>query len=109
MKELDSTQALLDSTIELVDSVIQDDSEEEVFFGKRSDKEALGGLKKCRYYNFILTASIVCLVLRRDTMESQAQLPTGGLNRRQLKDSCPSLTEMGVEVNIKHGGRKTPS
>ena len=69
MKELDSTQALLDSTIELVDSVIQDDSEEEVFFGKRSDKEALGGLKKCRYNNFILKASIVCLVLRRDTME----------------------------------------
>ena len=69
MKELDSTQALLDSTIELVDSVIQDDSEEEVFFGKRSDKEALGGLKKCRYYNFILTASIICLLLRRDTME----------------------------------------
>ena len=69
MKELDSTQALLDSTIELVDSVIQDDSEEEVFFGKRSDKEALGGLKKCRYYNFILSASIFCLILRRDTME----------------------------------------
>ena len=69
MKELDSTQALLDSTIELVDSVIQDDSEEEVFFGKRSDKEALGGLKKCRYYNFILPASIFCLILRRDTME----------------------------------------
>ena len=53
----------------LLTRVIQEDSEEEVFFGKRSDKEALGGLKKCRYNNFILTASIVCLVLRRDTME----------------------------------------
>ena len=47
MKELDSTQALLDSTIEIVDSVLQDSSEDEVFFGNQSSKEATG-LKKSR-------------------------------------------------------------
>ena len=42
MSELDSTQALLDSTIltpDMVDSVAQDSEEEEVFFGQVSDKE----------------------------------------------------------------------
>ena len=42
MKDLDSTQALLDSTIstpEIVDSVLQDEEEEEVFFGNKSQKE----------------------------------------------------------------------
>ena len=39
MKELDSTQALLDSTIEIVDSVLQDESEDEIFFGTTYQKE----------------------------------------------------------------------
>ena len=94
----------------LLTRVIQEDSEEEVFFGKRSDEEALGDLKKCRYYNFILTASIVCLVLRRDTMECSGSASDWRSHQWEaVKDSCPSLTETGVEVNIKHGGRKTPS
>ena len=45
MKELDSTQDLLDSTIEMVDSVVQDSSEDEVFFGKKSSKEVTGQKK----------------------------------------------------------------
>ena len=43
--ELDSTQALLDSTIEIVDSVIQDSSEDEIFFGNQSSKEVKGSKK----------------------------------------------------------------
>ena len=39
--ELDSTQALLDSTIEIVDSVMQDSSEDEVFFGNKSSSLCL--------------------------------------------------------------------
>ena len=45
--ELDSTQDLLDSTIEIVDSVVQDSSEDEVFFGSKSSKE-VKGLQKSR-------------------------------------------------------------
>ena len=43
--ELDSTQDLLDSTIEIVDSVVQDSSEDEVFFGNKSTKEVAGSKK----------------------------------------------------------------
>ena len=42
MADLDSTQVLLESTIstpEMIDSVYQDESEDEVFFGKVSSKE----------------------------------------------------------------------
>ena len=43
MKVLDSTQALLDSTIpEIIDSVCQDSEEEEIFFGNKSEKEMKG-------------------------------------------------------------------
>jgi len=43
MKILDSTQALLDSTIpEIIDSVCQDSEEEDIFFGNKSDKELKG-------------------------------------------------------------------
>ena len=51
MSELDSTQALLDSTIltpDLVDSVAQDSEEEEVFFGQVSDKEKKKSTKNKR-------------------------------------------------------------
>ena len=44
---MDSTQDLLDSTIEIVDSVVQDSSEDEIFFGNKSSKEETG-LKKSR-------------------------------------------------------------
>ena len=44
MADLDSTQVLLESTIttpEMIDSVYQDESEDEVFFGKVSSKEMM--------------------------------------------------------------------
>ena len=43
--DLDSTQALLDSTVanpRFIDSVYQDESEEEIFFGEVSSKEKKG-------------------------------------------------------------------
>ena len=48
--DLDSTQALLDSTVatpRFVDSVYQDESEEEIFFGEVSTKEQRGKNSKC--------------------------------------------------------------
>ena len=48
MEDLDSTQALLDSTIPtptIVDSVAQDSEEDEIFFGQVSDKETRKGKK----------------------------------------------------------------
>ena len=48
MEDLDSTQALLDSTIPtptIVDSVAQDSEEDEIFFGHVSDKETQKGKK----------------------------------------------------------------
>lgn len=50
--DLDSTQALLDSTIPtptVVDSVVQDEDEEEIFFGQITDKEKRWGSKSKRY------------------------------------------------------------
>ena len=49
MNDLDSTQALLDSTIqtpEIVDSVFQDEDEDEVFFGNKSQKESKNQIKR---------------------------------------------------------------
>ena len=54
--DLDSTQALLDSTIPtptIIDSVVQDEEEEEIFFGQVTDKEKKYGSKSKRY-NFEL-------------------------------------------------------
>ena len=48
MEDLDSTKALLDSTIPtptIVDSIAQDSEEDEIFFGQMSDKEKLKGKK----------------------------------------------------------------
>ena len=50
--DLDSTQALLDSTIPtptIIDSVVQDEEEEEIFFGQVTDKEKKYGSKSKRY------------------------------------------------------------
>ena len=61
MDELDSTQALLDSTIPtptIVDSVVQDSEEEEIFFGKVTDKETLKGKKFKRRDTVCLSGSV---------------------------------------------------
>jgi len=50
MDDMDSTQALLDSTLpdtpDIVDSVIQDSEEDEIFFGNKSQKEERGAFAK---------------------------------------------------------------
>lgn len=58
MGDLDSTQALLDSTIPtptIVDSVAQDSEEDEIFFGTVTDKEAQKGRKLKRYKMLLLS------------------------------------------------------
>ena len=51
MDDMDSTQALLESTVggipELIDSVAQDDDEDEIFFGRKSSKERNSGFSRC--------------------------------------------------------------
>ena len=54
-EDLDSTQALLDSTIPtptIVDSYAQDSEEEEIFFGNVSEKEKIKSTKFKRYVIF---------------------------------------------------------
>eukprot|EP00088_Acartia_fossae_P014244 TRINITY_DN17608_c0_g1_i5.p1 TRINITY_DN17608_c0_g1~~TRINITY_DN17608_c0_g1_i5.p1 ORF type:complete len:138 (-),score=36.18 TRINITY_DN17608_c0_g1_i5:498-911(-) len=66
---MDSTAVLLNETVEVVDSVDQDDSEDEVFFGNISEKEAKMYRKDERF-------------ARRDTV--------GDEKRRRSHQSCTS-------------------
>ena len=73
MEDLDSTQALLDSTIPtptIVDSVAQDSEEDEIFFGQVSYKETQKGKKFKRLVYFLQLKHLYYTLrtLRRDTV-----------------------------------------
>ena len=66
--DLDSTQALLDSTIPtptVVDSVVQDEDEEEIFFGQITDKEKRWGSKSKRYVITVHAWCMSCLNIKQ--------------------------------------------
>ena len=100
MDELDSTQALLDSTIPtptIVDSVVQDSEEEEIFFGKVTDKETLKGKKFKRRDTVCLSGSVSewrKLNVKDKSRDSLLSLSSSSSNRRSsLLSQENSITE----------------
>jgi len=100
MGDLDSTQALLDSTIPtptIVDSVAQDSEEDEIFFGTVTDKEAQKGRKLKRRDTVCLSSSVSewrKMNVKDMSRDSLLSLSSSSSNRRSsLLSQENSITE----------------
>jgi len=102
MEDLDSTQALLDSTIAtptIVDSIAQDSEEEEIFFGNVSEKEKVKSNKFRRRDTVSLSESVtewrkMNLKGMSRSQDSLLSVSSSGSNRRSsLLSQENSITE----------------